>query len=245
MFMSEIHRTIKAILYPNLLKNAKGKYLARTSKNTTYNIREICESLKEKSGVVNIDALEYHAKLFFEEMLELLEDGNKINTGYFTVQANVKGSFDSFSDNFDENKHSVDIVFSAGHLTRQRVKSMKAEILHVKPFSYGIRKVTDMQTKLETNKLVVNRILVISGDKIRITGDNPTVGLYLIHTENGKETHFPATALYQNSNATLTLIVPELVAGTYQLKVTTQYAGKGTPLTKPRSFTYPNLFQVD
>jgi len=159
------------------MKNAKSSYLARTCKHTTYNIREICESAKEKTGIVTTDTLEYHVKLFFEEMLALLEDGNKINAGYFTAQANVKGAFNSKYDDFDAEKHSVDIVFSSAKLTRQKAKKLKAEILHIKPSNYGIRTVTDGQTKLDISKLVANRLLVISGDKVKIVGNDPNTFL--------------------------------------------------------------------
>ena len=40
--MSAIHRTIKAILHPNPMKNAKGKYLAYTTKYSSYDIQGIC-----------------------------------------------------------------------------------------------------------------------------------------------------------------------------------------------------------
>jgi hypothetical protein len=243
--MSTIHRTIKAILYPNPMKNAKGSYLARTSKHITYNIREICESAKEKTGIVNADALEYHVKLFFEEMLALIEDGNKINTGYFTAQANVKGTFNSTNDNFDAERHSVDIVFSSSYLTRQRAKKLKAEILHIEPFNYGIRKVTDGQTKLDIGKLVANRLLVISGDKVKVVGNDPSVGVYFILTESGSETHLRPTELYENGNAAIKLFVPELTSGTYQLKIITQYSGNTIPLIQTRSLCYPYMLHVD
>ena len=243
--MSVIHRVIKAILYPNPMNNAKGKYLARTSKHTTYNIRETCESLKNKSGSVNVDAMESHVKLFFEEMTDLLEDGNKINTGYFTAQAHVRGSFDSKTDQYDSERHSVQIVFSTGHLIRQRAAQLKAEILRIASKNYGFWSVTDAQTKSNTDKLIMNRLLVIKGEKIKITGDEPTAGLYLIHTESGAEHHFPASALYQNGNAILMLIVPELAPGSYQLKIITQYAGKGTLLTQARSCVYANLLYAE
>jgi len=91
----------------------------------------------------------------------------------------------------------------------------------------------------------MNRLMVVSGEKIKISGDDLTVGLYLTHTESSTEYHFPASALYQNSNATLMLIVPELTSGSYQLKIITQYAGKGTPLTQPRSCVYANLLYAE
>ena len=111
--MSAIHRTIKAILHPNPMKNAKGKYLAYTTKYSSYDIQGICESLCSKPGAgVNPETIAYHVKLFLDEMMEKIEDGNKINTGYFTAQAHVKGSFDSLADDFDE-KSTVWILCSA------------------------------------------------------------------------------------------------------------------------------------
>jgi hypothetical protein len=243
--MSDTHHIIKAMLYPNTMKNAKGKFLARTSKHTSYNIRGICESIREKSGIVNTDTLEYHVKLFLDEMAELLETGNKINTGYFSAQANVKGSFDTMSDNFDEVRHRVEISFSSGHLIRQRAARLKAEILRINPVSFSIDKITDAQTKLITDKLVWNRLLVIHGEKIKVAGNDPAVGVYFVNTENGSETHLPVPVLYENSHATLKLFVPELASGTYHLKVTTQFTGNAVLLAQTRSFLYPHMLHVD
>lgn len=244
--MSTNHRTIKAMLYPNPMKNADGKYLARTTKYSSYDIQSICESLCSKLGTgLQLETIAYHVKLFLDEMMEKIEDGNKINTGYFTAQAHVKGSFDSLADDFDENKHSVDIVFSAGHFAHKAKKNLKVEIQRTKPYSLRIWTITDLQTKQHTDKLIANRILVMRGDKIKITGDNPSVGLYLRHNETGNEIHFPPTVLFANGDTKLELIVPQLAAGSYQLKVTTQYAGNGKPLAQPRSYTYEHTLYAD
>lgn len=243
--MSIIHHTIKAVLYPNPMKNAKGKFLARTSKHQTYNIREVCESLHNRTGLVNVDSMEYHVNLFLNEMADLLEDGNKINTGYFTAQAHVRGAFDSKADEYDPEKHRIQILFSTGQLIRQRAANLKAEILKIASKNYGIWSVTDAQTKSITDKLVKNRLLIVRGDKIKITGNDPTVGLYLLNTEMENEYHFPASALFQNGNTTLMLLVPELAPGSYRLKISTQYAGKGMPLSQPRDCVYANLLHVN
>lgn len=239
--MSSNHRTIKASLYPNPMKNAKGKYLARTFKHTTYNIQDICESISTKSDTTaSTETLKYHAILFLEEIMEKVIDGNKFDCGYFTVQANVKGSFDSLHDHFDKERHSVDIVFSAGHKAHQLNKCLTVDFPDAKPLVFGIDTITDLQTNLLTNKLIMNRVLVIRGEKIKISGNNPTVGLYLLHKETDKEIQFLPSALLANGNTKLELIVPELAAGSYELKVITQYAGNSKPLKEPRSCTYKN-----
>ena len=237
--MSSIHRTIKVFLYPNPMKNAKGKYLARTFKHTTYNIQDICELISAKSDTTaSTETLKYHANLIFNEIIEQVLRGIKVDCGYFTVQANVKGSFDSLHDRFDEQKHSVDIVFSAGHLSHKAKKDMNVEFMNSKPNCFKIWTITDLQTNQHTNKLVMNRVLVIRGEKVKISGNNPTVGLYLLHKETNSEIQFSPSELLANGDTKLELIVPELAAGSYQLKVTTQYSGNGKPLVKPRSYTY-------
>ena len=243
--MSEIHPTIKAFLYRNTMKNAKDTYLAQTSKYQTYNTRSICEIVKEKAGLPNADSLEYHVNLFLNEMMELIESGNKINTGYFMAQANIKGSFKSSKDNYDPKRHRVDISFWPGVKSREKASKMKAEILDVIPMNFGIWRITDVQTGLEVRKLVMNRVIIISGEKIKITGDDPRAGLYLINTESGNEIHMSASDLYKNGNAKIMLIVPELLPGNYQLKITTQYGGKGKPLASSRSCIYGNILQVE
>ena len=242
--MAVIHRSIKAFLYPNPMKNARGKFLAHTSKHNNYNIREICESLQNKSGVANVDEMEYHVKLFLDEMTNLLEEGNRINTGYFTAQVNVKGAFDSKGDTFDAKRHHVEAVFSTGHLIRKRTTELLAEIIHGNPVRFGISQVKDSQTKEQTDRLIPNHLLIITGERIKITGAEPSVGLYLTHTESNTEYHFTASALFTNQNATLMLLVPELPAGNYHLRVSTQYSGTTKPLAQARSCSWVNQLTV-
>lgn len=244
--MSTNHRTIKAILYRNPMKNANGSYLARTSVNNVYNVRAICESACRKPLVgANPDAMEYLVKLFLEEMTSFIEDGKKVNTGYFSAQANVKGSFNSLGDMYDNERHKVEVVFSTGTIIRRRAKGLGAEVLKVDNSTHCIGTVIDAQTKVQVDKLIENKLLVIKGKKLKIVGNDPSVGLYLVHSESGKELHFPAPALYENSNATLKFLVPDLQPGSYKLKICTQYAGNTTPLTKPCTFTYLRDLYVD
>ena len=177
-------------------------------------------------------------------MTYLIENGEKINTGYFSAQANVKGVFDSPRDRFDDERHKVEVAFSTGAIIRRRAKGLKAEVFSVDNSKLRIRTVIDAQTKEHVEKLIANRLLVLKGEKLKIVGDDPSVGIYLVHTESGQETHLPATALYENSNATLMFFVPDLQPGTYELKVCTQYAGSTTALTKPCTFAYSRVLHA-
>ncbi|MBP1676975.1 MAG: hypothetical protein H6Q20_1534 [Bacteroidetes bacterium] len=244
--MSTLNHTIKAILYPNPMKNAKSLYLARSAQNATLDIREICEQVCDKPGTnTNADELEYHVNLFLNTVADLLADGHKINTGYFNAQACIKGSFNSMNDNFDDSRHRVEIAFSAGSLIRRRAAILKGEILHSKAVTRYIESVTDAQTGLFPPKLIPNKLLVVRGNKIKITGTHPDVGLYLVNTENNAEIRLSDTLLYQNSHTTIRFFVPDIPAGSYQLQVCTQYTGNATPLAQPCVLTYSHLLLAE
>jgi nucleoid DNA-binding protein len=243
--MSVIHRTIKAILHPNPLKSAKGTYLARISKYNTLSIKDVCNLFRSKyNASLNPDTMEYYVKLFFDEMSEQLENGHKINTGYFTACASVKGSFKDKTDNFDKERHRVIYKFSTGHILRKRAAGTQAEILNIIPMSFEIQRVVDTFTNSENDLLSPGKVLKINGQKVKLVGDDPDVGVYFIPADTGEHIKVLACDVIQNQNARLMVVVPELTPGNYQLEIQTQYAGKGVPLTKPRTTTFTYVLRV-
>jgi len=244
--MHPIYRTIQAFLYPNPMKNAKGKYLARTLKHATCSIADICTSLASKSGsAVNADTMEYHAKILLEEIMEHVMDGKKVDCGYFTVQANIKGSFNSLHDNFDPNKHGVEIVFSSTKKTIEKAKNLTAEISHGNPFNYGIWNVEDGRTKQRTYDIQARALLTISGGRIKITGDDPATGIYFTNTDSSIETKVQPNDIFENGNTIVKILVPDLNPGSYKLTIVTQYSGNTTPLNQARTLAYGHLLQVE
>lgn len=243
--MSVTHQRIKALLYPNPLKNAKGTYLARISKYNTLSIRDICNLFRDKhNNSVNPDTMEYYVKLFLDEMSEQLERGNKVNTGYFTACASVKGTFKDKNDHFDKEKHRVVYKFSTGHVLQKQAGDVRAEILNIIPINFGIELVLDTATNSSNDLLSPGRVLIIKGKKVKLVGENTEVGVCFIQLPAGERVRVPACDVIQNYNASLMVVVPDLTQGNYQLEVRTQYAGKGVPLAKPRTINCDNVLRV-
>lgn len=244
--MNPFYRTIKAYLYPNPMKNAKDKYLARTYKHTTYTLSDICSIIGSGRGKgLSADTMEYHAKILLEEIMEQVMDGKKVDCGYFTVQANIKGSFNGLYDNFDPKRHSVEIVFSSTKKTIEKAKDLTAEISHGKPFNYGIWNVEDGRTKERTYDLQAQKLLIISGGRIKITGDDPATGIYFTNTETDLVTKVEHHDIIENGNAIVKIIVPDLSPGSYKLTIVTQYSGNTTPLNQARTLTYGYPLHVE
>lgn len=243
--MSKDHQTIKALLYPNPMKNARGTYMARTSAYGTLGIKEICRSKGSKHGSLNNpDNMEYYVNLFFEEMTELLTKGYNINTGYFKAAVKINGTFDTENDEFDSERHQVNFKFSQGNTLRKIATETKAEILHIRPFNFVIGQVTDCFTGSVCELLTPGSNLIINGVKIRLVGDDSTVGVYFINESTGERTKVASNEIAVNQNNKLIIVIPHIEKGDYRLEVVTQYSGSGTPLTEPRSCSLVQTLKV-
>jgi|GEM_PF-401750 len=243
--MCNIHHAIKAVLYPNPLKNNDGTFKAQTLMSQTLGIKDICNSLCNRSMTgVDPNAIEYHVRLFLEEMGELLADGYAINTGYFAAGATIRGSFKHENDKFDAERHSITYKFSQGAVLRKRNAGTKAEILHIRTSIYGFQQVKDSYSGSEYDLITPGGGLKIKGIKMKLTGSHPDVGLYFISETTGERTKVPAVDVITNQNNNLLILIPRLQPGSYRLEHITQYAGKGTPLNEPRSCTLLQILRV-
>jgi len=242
--MSHVKHTIKATLSPNALKNAKGGYLPRTLMQKSLSMEEISQAVKEKYGLANADSNLYHVKIFLETMTELVEDGFRVNTGFFTAQAHVKGSFEHGSQDFDPQQHAVEIVYGTGEISRRRAKLLHATILSETPPSNCIRSVTNMNLKQPAQALIANHCYLIKGENIKLLGSDPSVGVYLVHAESGHTTAIEQNQLLRNTHSYIMFAAPQLALGNYELLICTQYAGKSTPLTQARKLYFEHLLTV-
>ena len=243
--MATNHHKIKAMLYPNRLKNNGGTFKAQTIADRTLGIKDICNSLSNKPGTgLAPDAVEYHVRQFFEEMSELLSDGFAINTGYFAATASVRGSFNSKSDQFDAERHGVTFKFTQGSVLRKKAVETHAEILHGISMNYAIHNVKDSRSGSENDLLTPGNNLHINGLKLKLTGMHPDVGVCFVSETTGERTKVPAMDVVINQNNRLLIMIPDLQPGSYRIEHTTQYAGNSIPLAEPRSTTFVRTLRV-
>jgi hypothetical protein len=73
-------------------------------------------------------------------------------------------------------------------------------------------------------------IFTITGDRIKIAGDNPEVGLYFEQTDGPAK--IKVTDIAENTANKLIGMCPGGPAGKYKVVVKTQYAGSGSILLK-------------
>jgi len=109
----KLHK-IRVKLYPNYLPKVEGKYLARTNNEASLSIGDICAALKNRGDYTGkYETLMENVKQFFDEAAYQLCDGFAVNTGYFSIQPNIGGTFDSATDSYDEKKNPLNFRFRA------------------------------------------------------------------------------------------------------------------------------------
>ncbi|WP_042722511.1 DNA-binding domain-containing protein [Flavobacterium sp. B17] len=244
--MSNILHKIKAYLYDNVLtKDNPNDFTARTISERSLNVKRICQSAVSRGGAdISAASMEHATELFLKEMAYQLCDGYSINTGYFTASTTIRGVFDSPSEKFNKEKHSIIFQFNQGEKLRGEIPSIEVDILGLAEASSVILQVTDVKSGSVNDILTPGKNLKIIGSKIKIMGDDPTRGVYFVNTATQSRTQVEAFDIVVNNPSELIVVIPALPAGSYTLEVSTQYT-EGSLLKQTRTASLDKLLTVE
>ncbi|MDR1073917.1 MAG: DUF4469 domain-containing protein [Treponema sp.] len=162
----------------------------------------------------------------------MLADGEAVTTDLFNAYPSVQGVFSGAEDSFDPKRHRVKIHLSEGASLRSVEDQVKTR--KVQPGQTGafIASVTDVKSGSANNLLTPGRPLRIYGSKLKITGDDPSVGVYFKGAD-GSEVKVDITDMVENKPSEVIVMIPALAAGEWTLRLVTQYSGSGTEVKKP------------
>ncbi len=243
--MSVFHK-IKAQLYNNAFTENPNEFIARVISEKSLSIADIARSAQNR-GRANVSAeeMEHVVKLFLKEMTYCLCDGFSVNAGYFTVHPNIKGVFNSVSENFDPEKHSISFDFQQGSLLRKELVKIEINILGVADISNVITQVIDIKTGSINDLLTPNRNLKISGSKIKIAGKKKVNGVYFVNRKTEEYTKVDNSDIVMNNPSELIVVIPALSTGMYQLEVITQYSSGHNTIKETRTAVFDRLLTVE
>jgi hypothetical protein len=239
-----VFHKIKAQLYDNVLTEDPNDFTARVISEKSLGIQDVAQSAVSRGGSnVSAEDMNHAVSLFLKEMTYCLCDGFSINTGYFTAQLAIKGVFNSASENFDREKHSISFDFHQGALLRKELSNVEVDILGISDASFAINQIIDVKTGSVNNLLTPNRNLKINGSKIKIVGQKDTNGVYFINQDTNERTAVDPSDFVTNNPSELIVVIPPLTIGNYQLEVITQYCGTNV-LKEPRSIIFDKVLTV-
>ena len=85
--------------------------------------------------------------------------------------------------------------------------------------------------------------LIINGVNIKVAGENPSNGVFL--TKVGGSEQVKMRLITRNNPSQLTVLLPTLEPGDYQLTITSQFTSGNKLLKDPRSYTFAPLLTVE
>ena len=231
----EITYRIDAFLQDNSLTtdNTQDVYAVPASREPADEERILAEMKAEDTGLRR-ETILHVFELEKRVINRLLLSGHAVNTGLYHASVAFRGLIKN--SQWDENENQIVVNFNPGADLREAIRHTQVNILGAKPAGISVTGVQDVATKADNASATAGRAFTLTGRNIRIAGQDPAVGLTLI-AEDGTETAVTDDLWVINKPSTVTFIIPaQMEAGTYTLRLTTQFSGNSTRLLKtPRT----------
>ena len=176
-----------------------------------------------------------------ETVAEGVENGDTFTLPLMNTSFSISGVFESPLDTFDGNRHKLNVNLTKGVLLRDAEKKVKLEKTNVPAPLPQIQEVKDSVSGTVNERLTAGGVVELRGYNLKIDGDNPSCGLWFV-ASGGQETK--AATIIENKPSRILAMIPALTAGSYQVKVATQYSGGGNFLKMPKIFVYPKNLTV-
>lgn len=231
----EITYRIDAFLQDNSLTtdNTEDVYAVPASKEPADEERILAEMKAEDTGLRR-ETILHVFELEKRVIKRLLMSGHAVNTGLYHASVAFRGLIQN--SRWDAEENEIVVNFNPGADLREAIRHTQVNILGAKPAGISVTGVQDVATKADNASATAGRAFTLTGRNIRIAGQDPAVGLTLI-AEDGTETTVTADLWVINNPSTVTFIIPaQMEAGTYTLRLTTQFSGNSARLLKtPRT----------
>ncbi|GHV81404.1 hypothetical protein AGMMS49944_31950 [Spirochaetia bacterium] len=227
----------------NDLTENPDNFRAQVTNVTSYTQEEIVNRIMNigagltRSDVVSV--LEAEKQV----MAGIIAEGSAINTELFNAFPSIHGVFTSPADPVDGVTRKVKCNLHAGTALRDAVKQVRTR--HITAAAKGpvITTVTDVKTGSMNNLLTPGRDVRIAGVKLRIAGEEAFIGLFFV-PPGGEPIKVDPSDIVVNNHAELIACIPPLPAGTYQVRIITQYSGSGRFLKTAHTETFNKLLTV-
>jgi hypothetical protein len=231
--LRDVLHKIKAKLYPNYLAHADGAYLAHVDNETTLNIEDICTTLKNRGGYGGkFEDLVNLVHQFLNELTYQLCDGYAVNLGYFSIHPHIGGVFDSDKEAHDHKKHPITFRFRSRKALRQLAEQIAVEILGFADVQGYIGEYIDVEAESTNTVFIPGDQFVINGHKIKVAGDNPSCGVYMVPVDDPAHA-VKLTRIAENSpNKIIGVMHQSTGYGQNKIEIRTQFSGSGSTFLK-------------
>ena len=231
----KINYTLSGHLADNTVTkdNADDKILELIIDATADKERILAEMMAVNPGLEE-ETLRHVLDLENRVIIKLLLSGMRVNNGLFVAEAVARGVI--LNKQWDPERNSLYISFTQGKELREAIEETAVNIVGEKSPTMFIAGGEDASTRVPGFVATPGRAFTVTGAKLKVVGDDPSVGIKLTDA-GGTDTVITPDLWVTNDPSKLTFILPaDLEDGVYTLTITTQYTTAGI-LKTPRSIT--------
>ena len=230
-------------LEENQLTEEAGDYRAQVINVTSYTSGELADRImKIGAGLTRSDVASV-LEAAKQVIADIIAEGGAVHFELFNAFPSIQGVFTSPDESFDPSKHKIRINLHPGTALRSALAGVKVKKVAAVLTGTLITSVLDVKSGSVNDRLTPGRDIKIAGAKLKIAGDDPSVGLYFVPAA-GSPVKVDPTDIVINNPAELIAVIPALTAGTYQVRIVTQYSS-GKNLKTPHTCTFDKELTVD
>ena len=231
---------LKYSLTRNLLTDEAGNYTAKAQSSGSYDKEAIITDMLRRGSLLTRTDILAVLNGFEESIAGIIGGGGTVNTPLFNTSFSISGVFGGTIDVFDGKRHKVNVKFNKGVLIRNAEAMIIPEKTGAIAPQLQILEVKDSVSGKVNERLTSGGVLEVWGNNIKITGENPDCGLYFVPSLGEA---VKAQVIVQNKPSLLIIAIPSLTAGTYTLKLVTQFTN-GHLLKLPRTCYFNKMLVV-
>jgi hypothetical protein len=229
-------RKLKAWLKKNLLTPNENDYTIVIESFGSVNIHDVIEALRADGMEVKPETALDIITRYNRKCIDLALSGYNVNTGLVHMKAAVRGV--AYDKTWDPKRNRLHIAISQGLELQKAVAETTVEIMGIHPDPIALYSITDMSTGKTDGSVTPGLNAELKGTYIRITGKDESCGMYLYNVDTTEDIKLEPQYIAVNDPSRILFIVPAtLSAGTYELRIRTQFTGGGSTLKHPREVT--------
>lgn len=232
-------------LYDLPLTQSKGDRYGKVISPSTISEDDLIQLAVERRTDLNPSTLRASLEILSRLAEEKILEGCSVTFGLSHYSTVVNGLFEGDDDRWDADRHSLGLRITPKATLRDQLPTVEVKILGPATTGPVINTITDHASGTVNQQLTPGGVVYIDGKRLKIVGTAPEVGLSLINITTGEELLLAPSTLFQNTRSRLGILLPtEIVPGTYNMKVSTQYSRSNVVNKTPSTFIFPVSLKI-
>jgi len=241
--VSQRMHSLKVKLYPNYLPRGEGTFIARTDSEATINLDQICAATCKRGGYNGgFDTLLTAGKALIEEITYQLMDGFTPNLGAFSLYPNIGGTFKTEHETPDHKNHPLTLRIRVHSGFAKLLEGVHVEVEGFADSSGCIDLYHDEELGDEHHMFVPGHMFILYGQKIKIDGQDVSVGVYFVPVDNPGAA-VKVTRIVENNPSKIVGIAPQTGYQRNRIEVRTQFTTGNNTLKNVRIITSPFILE--